>query len=180
MDVTIPCPCPGTPHEKDTVTFLDRLGFVAGRSVRNAIVFLYAGGEDAPPEQVAATATQQYLRWGIAAWTLVDEKGKPLPATWPNISALIERDPRTADQLADAADNIYAEAVMAPLVPRASASSPPTPTDESTSPPTDSSSRRPRPLRPSSTSTSQTADTATTSSPPAGDSSSSQNSASAA
>ena len=52
--------------------------------------------------------------------------------------------PAEADAIAEAADGLYQEAVMLPLLRRAQNSSPPTPTDDSTSAPKDSA---PTPLK---------------------------------
>lgn len=182
MDVTIACPCPGTPHpDGDTVTLRDRFGFRDARTIRNEVGMLY--GEDRPPSAalILATLSDGYVRAGIERWTLVDAKGEALAITPDTVDEFLAANPLAADELADKADELYSAAVVGPLAMRAARSLPPSPTDGSTSARTPSSSpARPRPLRPSSTTTTPTAATATTSPSPAGDSSSSPKSASAA
>jgi len=188
MDIKIACPCPpradgDTRHpDGDTVTLRDRLDFRSATTIRKAVSML---GEDGPVEsaEVLAVMTEWYLLLGIEAWTLVDDRGKPVPVTRPAIrERLLENDDAYASvtDLADAADGMYMKLVLLPLLERASRSSPPTPTDASTSAPTALPPKRPKPSRPSSTTSTRTDGTAMTSTSPGGASSTSQNAASAA
>jgi hypothetical protein len=196
MDVTIDCICPETPHESDTVTLRDRLDFRSASTILKAVQLMGAGDEDVDTAEILALLTENYLIYGIEAWTLVDAKRKPVPVgkaairevLFPSAAAMV---------VADAADELYSEQVMVPLVARAARLSRPSPTDELTSPKNDdsesqtptspeenstsSSSPTPRKRsRPSSISTIPTASTAVTTSSLDGDSNTSQNSTSAA
>lgn len=180
MDVTIPCPCPGTPHEADTVTLRDTLGFVEATAIRRAIAGTGVDGEPMVAEERLAVATEGYILYGVASWTLVDDEGEPVPVSRTAIAERLLAHDDAAYEVGEAADGLYARKVLLPLLKRASASSRPTPTDTSTSPTTGSEPTPLMPSSPSSTSTSQTDATATTSKRRAGGSSSSRSSSSAA
>lgn len=169
-------------HASDEVTLKPRLGFVEASAVRNRIAMHRAeiGEDELDPAEVLAVLTEGYIIHGLATWTLEDADGKPLPVTRANIRAFILDRWDIATDVADAADEQYAEAVMLPLLKTDSTSSPPSPTDGSTSPSPLSGTPAPKPLRPSSTSATPTDGTATTISSRAGGSKSSQSSSSAA
>lgn len=184
MDVPIRCVCPpkadGSPrHEGDTVTLRDTLGFREVTTIRNL-----AGTLDREDPlfvaEILAAMTEGYVVFGVSGWSLVDDKGKPLTVDRKVIREHILANVDVAAEVGDAADELYGDKVMLPLLNRASRSSQDSPTDSSTSPTTDTSPKRPTPLRRSSTGNSPTADTGTTSSLPDGGSSSSQSSASVA
>jgi hypothetical protein len=143
MDVTIPCICPESPHTEDTVTLRDTLTFRQGKRIQYEIALL---DEDqrADIAFVLALLTESYILAGIEAWTLTDEKGKPVAVSEEAIRSRLLTHPAEADAIAEAADGLYQEAVMLPLLRRAQNSSPPTPTDDSTSAPKDSA---PTPLK---------------------------------
>ena len=69
---------------------------------------------------------------GIVGWSFLDAAGKPVPVTKANIARLRWNGP--AMVIANAAADLYGEAVMDPLVKTASASSPSGQSDASTSP----------------------------------------------
>jgi hypothetical protein len=179
MDVTIPCPCPhkvtGEPrHESDTVTFLDKLGFHEALSIRNQIRVIRGEDSASSTGEVLAAMTEHYLLFGISSWTLVDDKGKPVPPSRPAIREFLEFiDFETAELLTDAADELYASVVLLPLVAKGQKSSPGTPTDGSIFRRNGSPPKPRKPSKPSLTITSPTADTATITVLPVGDSSSS-------
>jgi hypothetical protein len=186
MDVPISCPCPaktdgGTRHpDGDVVTLKATLDFRSVAAIRNNIALLEDGSNFG---DVLAVLTEGYLVYGIASWTLVDEKGKPVPVTRANITDLVLSDVGLAADVGDAADEVFGEKVLLPLLNRAGTSSQPSPTEQTSAPKaasTESSDRPPRRSKRSSISTIPTADTGTTSMSPGGDSSSSQSSASAA
>lgn len=164
----------------DSVTLRPTLGFREATSIRNEIVLMRAADPDASAGDILAVLTEGYLLHGVAAWTFVDDAGDPLPVTKGNIRSRLLSDLTAATIAGDAADELYAEAVMLPLLATGSNSSPTTPTESSTSAPTDSASSRPKPSKRSSISTIPMADTGTTSESPDGASSSSPNSTSAA
>ena len=113
------CACPGTPHPNgDTVTYHERLSFEANVA---AVTAIFGGDGDAN----ANTAFAVYLHHGPASWNLLDEEGLPVPLDREALDAL-----DFADQweIADHADDIYRDTVLAPLVRRTRASSATTPT----------------------------------------------------
>ncbi len=71
-----------------------------------------------------------YVRHGAVGWNFLDGRGKPLPF---DVDAILA-DYAIAQPVAEKADELYGEAVMAPLVRRLQAISPVGPTDGSTSP----------------------------------------------
>jgi len=172
--VAIDCICPPKAGGEirhlggDTVVLKQTLSFHEAVSIRNSIGVLSADDPDVGVGEILATLTESYLLFGIDSWSLVDEKGKPIPVTKAAIRErlLTHLDPATV--VGEAADELYATAVVLPLLQRASRSSPPTPTNGSTSPPRASRRTRPKPSSPSSTTTSPMAATAMTSSSRAG------------
>jgi len=180
MDVEIRCVCPakanGTPrHITDTVRLHDTLGFRAVLTIRNSMRLVIGEDEDGAEVDVAkmlAVLSEQYLMAGIYEWTLVDAKNKPLPISKQTIRERLLDDLDVGITLADAADELYSEKVVLPLLAQASRSSPPTPTSGSTSAPTGSPKKRPKPSSPSLTITSPTVDIETTTTALAGASSS--------
>lgn len=163
MNVTIPCPCPpksdgGTRHTQDTVTLRETLDFRTVGAIRNAVLIL-PGEDRADQAYVLAILTEAYVLAGIEAWSLVDAKGKPVPVDRGAIRTFLAEHPELGVPIGDAADELYQQRYMAPLLWTSQTSSPDTPTDESTSAGNGSSETPPRPLRRSSTTTSRTADT---------------------
>ena len=161
----IPCICPplrgAVQHpDGDTVTLLERLPFRSAIAIRNDFIILKSASYVSPGEALAALS-EGYLYHGIVSWTLCDEKGKALPVSREAIhDALL---PHTEEALAvsDAADTLYGETVVLPLLVRVSKLLPPTPTDDSTSATTDSPAAPPTQSSPSSTTTSPTDGTET-------------------
>jgi len=184
MDVSIPCICPPKGdeprHEADRISLRDTLDFRTAISLRNSVAILYAEEPDADLGDVMAVLTDGYLTRGIESWTLVDEKGKPVPVSRAAIRDRLLSNLEVAETVGDVADELYSPVVMLPLLRRASKSLPATPTEGSTSPTTPSSTARPRRSKRSSTSTSLTVVTEATSSSLVGDSSLSPSSVSAA
>lgn len=168
MDVTITCPCPTragqTRHpDGDTVTLRDALEPIKVRAIRNAAGFVESSQSDALTvgEQLAML-TEGYITFGIEAWTLVDDKGRPVEVSRREIHERILSDDALLSAVGEAADELYSPVVLLPLLNRVSPSSPPSPTEStdspegSTSPPTESRQRHPRPSKRSSTTTSRT------------------------
>src|SRR5688572_6057575 len=159
MDVTIPCLCPpdGVRHPSgDTVQLREKLDFTAALAARNTIIHAKTNDPGMSIAEVQALLTELYLLSGIESWSVKDEKGKALE---PNRTAIREHlltNIGAAVLVADAADELYAEAVMLPLLEKASTSSPPTPEAPSTSPTTGSSPEPRKPSKRSSTSTTPT------------------------
>lgn len=177
---TIECICPSTPDgqtrhpDGDTVTLRPALDFRSALTVRNAIALL-ADEPGIGDADILAALTERYLFCGIESWTLVDERGKPLPVTRANILDRLLSRPMVAMTVGDEADGLYTEAVVLPLLARRSTSSPGSPTADTTSVPS-GSSMSPRTRRsPSSTTSTPTDGIETISALPAGDFNSSPN-----
>ena len=185
MKVTIPCPCPAKPdgaarHESDTVTLRDKLDFKQATAVRNGVAYAKLDDPGISSAEIMAVLTEGYILHGIESWSLVDDKGKALPASKPEIRERLLADPFSAEAIGDAADGLYGPAVLLPLVQRALASSQPSPTAGSTSARNSGRPKPPKPSKPSSISTTGTAGTATITSLRGGGSNSSPSSATAA
>lgn len=187
MDVQIPCICPpkdGQPrHEHDTVTLPDVLDFRRTLTVRQAIRIAIAisreEGERLTMAELTATMCESYLLHCIDAWTCQQDgdKGKPepIPVTKANVRAyLLEGNYDAAEEVGNAADDLYSEKVVLPLLGTARSSSSSTPTPPPTSQTTTGSKpKAPKTLsKPSSTTTTPMAATAPTGWSPAGVSSS--------
>lgn len=158
---TIGCICPpkadGTPrHVTDEVRLREKLDFRSALIARNTVAWLKEEDPGAGVAEILAALTEVYLVVGIESWTLVDARNKPLPVSKAAIRTVIEEHPDEAMVIGDEADGLYTEAVITPLVARASNSSPPTPIARSTSATTGSSPARPKRSKPSSTFTTQT------------------------
>ena len=185
MDVTIPCPCPpkddGPRHDSDTITLRDVLDFHRATSITNGTQFIDNDDPQSRAAEVLAALSEGYVLHGIERWTLRDVSNKPIEVTKANIRKYILNRPDIYPPVVEAADGLYHEAVLLPLVARASNSSPSSPTDEPTSPkPDGEQQKRPKQSKRSSISTIPTGGTETASSSLVGDSSFSQSSESAA
>lgn len=179
MRVEIDCICPPKAdgerrHEQDAVTLRETLDFRSVTAIRHGISLLEREDSDAYTAEVLAVLTEGYVLHGIEAWTLVDERGKPVPVSRAAIRDAVLSRVDVASVVGDAADELYGEKVLLPLLARASRSSQPTRTEPSTSPQTASPTRRPKPSKPSSTTSSRTDGIEATSTSLAGVSSSSQ------
>ena len=167
MNVTVQCLCPPNAAGEarhpggDTITLRDRLDFRAAATARNAIVLAKTDDPEVSSAEILAILTETYLLAGVEAWTLVDEKGKPIEVTKAAIRERLLPATDQAMEVGNAADGLYAAAVMLPLLRMAANSSQPMPTIASTSPTKPSSQDRPKPSRRSSTTTTPTAATAT-------------------
>lgn len=181
MDVEVQCICPVPTTHRDTITLRDTLDFRGAMACRQAVRLLKMEDPESSSGDFLAVLSEHYLIHGIESWTLVDGKD-PLPVSGKTIRERVFPYFEVAMTLADAADELYTETVLLPLLGLAPSSLPTSPTDESTSPTTTTPSK-PTSLRPSKrslTTTSPTAVIETTSKSPDGDYSSSQSSTSAA
>jgi hypothetical protein len=191
--VAVDCLCPprsggGVRHpDGDTVTLRPVIGFLQVDAIKMALGVMYVEDPDAGIADILAVLRERYVLAGVESWTLVNDDG-PIPVTRPTIRTHLLTNFAAASVVADAADDLYRDAVTAPLLNPALTSSQDGPTDSSTSAPTgspdDSTSATPeegtpRPSSPSSITTIRTVGTATTSSSPDGDSRSSPSLASA-
>lgn len=140
--LTVECPCPGTPHEVDTVVFwavMPLAGGVAGISAM--IEAVKALGEAFSGIALAGYIFPVYLAHAIYSWTFTDADGAPVPLA--DGDKVLPFPVKYA--IADAADNLFGAEISSPLVQMIAQSSAAGPTASSTSPNRDSgASRRPR------------------------------------
>lgn len=162
MDVIVPCICPGKQHETDTITLREHLDFRSAVALRNAAVVARLDPE-LDNVDILAVLTEGYIVYGIESWTLCDDEGRPLAVSRDAIRSLLLPHVLEAAMVGDAADQLYAMAVVIPLLTAASDSSPATPTEPSTSATNDGQLTSPKPSRRSSTTTIPTGDTEVTS-----------------
>lgn len=115
--VHLVCPCPGTPHEYDSVTL--RMDGSLHMGIAFAVILQNAMGDET---RVQAELQTEALRWGIEAWTFVDDRGTPVAIQTPLELSLIERwlpFPRGGMEVIEAATPLYAP-MVAPFVERMS------------------------------------------------------------
>ena len=180
--VTVACLCPPNAAGEvrhpagDEITLREHLDFRAALTARNMMMLVKTEDPDATVADILAALTETYLLVGIESWSLVDGKNKPIEVTKAAIREHLFSRTDIAMEVGNAADGLYSQAVIGPLVALASKSSPTTPTDRSTSVTKPSSSPR-KPSRPSSIASIPMAGTAKTSPSLAGVSNISQNSA---
>ena len=125
-----------------TVTLRDRLDYPSGYAVRTALAtaseelkqsYGVANGNlpaEAIPDLMAAISMHEILR-GVEGWSGEAFAGKPV--TRQNIHALILDDPDRSMVVGKAAEELYMQQVIGPLVTLAANSSPPSPISEPTS-----------------------------------------------
>ena len=174
MDVTVPCICPWpddiVPHpDGDTIGLVDRLDFFRATAIRKSLAFINSDDPEARAVEVLARLSLAYVMFGIERWTVVDAKGKAVPVSHAAIRSSLLANDTAASIVVEAADELYQQAVLLPLMAGASTSSPPMPTGGSTSRRTGSSKKPRTRSSPSSTTTSRTDGIGTMSSPLAGD-----------
>lgn len=98
-----------------------------------AIIGIVSTQDDRP---LAERLGRAYLTHGIEDWTFTGPNGAKVPVTPRNIGRLAWSE--QVLEIANAAADLYSEAVLGPLVAKASESSPSGPSDDSTSPTSDS------------------------------------------
>ena len=179
MDVTIGCLCPpkanGEPrHQQDTVTLPDILDFRRTVVVRQSIGLGYKDGSIESLPDMVGLLIEAYVLNCIDAWTLVDDHNKPVPLSRQAIREHLLTNFEAAEKVGDAADNLYTEKVILPLLMRASPSLPATPMPVSTSATNGHGPKARKPSRRSSTTSSPMVATVTTVGSPDGASSYSQ------
>lgn len=113
------CTCPGTPHDGrdgaddgDIVTLRPHLGFAAGAEALRKII-----ESDGDVNRVAELVGPVYIREGVTGWNVIAEDGG---AAALDIASILD-DYALAYPIAEAADDAYSEAVLAPLVARMNA-----------------------------------------------------------
>jgi hypothetical protein len=132
------CRCPGTPHEDgDTVSLRPKIDLSMGAAAWQAMEMATAD-----PIDMQAAVSLVYLRYGIVAWSFVDEAGLPVPIR----GADMERWLPWGDggkEVIEEADGLYGAELMRPFLRRLATLSPIGPRPDSTSA-TKSSGRSPR------------------------------------
>ena len=138
------CRCPGGAHDPigDTVTLHPEPTTPLGVAAWTVVEM----GGSLPTLQGRLASV--YMELGIADWTFTDERGAAIPVTPDNIARLLPFG-RGGQEVWTAADALYTDTVVTPLVARMSKPSAPTPTDDSTSPSPSSSDGPPEPSLPS-------------------------------
>jgi hypothetical protein len=175
VNVEIPCVCPplstGAPrHQVDTVQLHDKLGFRAALTVRNTIIVIKNEDAVASVAEILAALTEVYLLEGIEWWSIVDQRNKAVEVNRETVRAFLDEHPDEAMTVGNAADDIYQEQVLGPLVRQASKQSQPTRTESSTLVTTGSEPKRQKRSKPSSISTTPMDGTAMTYASQGGDS----------
>jgi hypothetical protein len=156
IPVEVECRC-AEQHEHDTVNLRPRLGLAAGIAIQRLVVEANQAERPATAAELTGTLAEAYLLHGVASWTIAK------PVTPDNIRAELLEDFARGAVVADRADDLYMAAVLAPLLKKASISSPSTSSNGSTSAPGNGHRPTRKRSKPSSTSTTPMAATATTS-----------------
>lgn len=108
------CPCEGKPHEDgDTVYLYPELSVPAGIRARAWFVEAMKGETDSASlqEQIA----ELWLTVGVARWTFVFDDGEPIPVTPEYVIRALPYG-KGGRLVADKADDLYVDSVVAPLV----------------------------------------------------------------
>lgn len=107
-----PCECAGQPHEADLVYLAPTLSMPGGMAAQGAI---QAAGSDAV--RLQELLADIWVRYGVTGWNLLDDKGNPIPLTADNIARALPYG-KGGRLVAERADDLYAEDILAPLVER--------------------------------------------------------------
>ena len=115
------CMCPGTPHDGrdgaddgDYVYMRPVLGFAAGAEALRKM-----GESDGDVARIAELVGPTYIREGVVGWNLIAEDGGAAPL---DIGSILDNF-GWAYPIADKADDLYSQAVLAPLLQRMNAPS---------------------------------------------------------
>jgi hypothetical protein len=138
------CPCPGTPHTDEHVFLEPELTM----PVASAAMAAMRWSESTTSAQQAAII-EAYLPASIREWTFTGDDRKPIPIDREEMERLLPWD-RGGLEVAEAADLLYSERLMRPLLARIQKLSQPTSTDTSTSPTPEPGSEPREPSEPSS------------------------------
>jgi hypothetical protein len=118
------CACPDTPHPDGDVVYLrPTLSLAGGIAAQQDLV-----ASDGNTEELIRRWFSTYVRYGAVGWNFLDEAG-PVPFT---VETLLD-DFTLGSPVAEMADTLYSEAVLAPLGLSRSRTSPTGPTAASTS-----------------------------------------------
>lgn len=147
------CPCEGTPHEDGDVVYLyPDLPAMAGVKARAWFVASATQGLD--PATLEAQIAELWLTVGVVRWTFLLDDGSPVPLTPENIIRALPYG-KGGRLVADKANDLYVDSVVAPLVREWEERSKPGSTRSSR--PATSASTTSRRKRPSPSSTATTA-----------------------
>lgn len=110
------CPCEGQPHADGDVVYLyPELSMPGGMAAQGAIAEAMENGFD--QVLIQELLARVWIRHGVAAWTFLDDLGKPIPVTPDNVARALPF-AKGGRAVADKADDLYNEAVLAPLAAR--------------------------------------------------------------
>jgi hypothetical protein len=127
VEVRLPaCYCPGSPHEVDLVYLAPTLSMAGGMAAQAAIA---EGMGD--PIRLQELLAEVWIRHAVLSWNLVDESG-PLAVNAANVAAALPFG-KGGRLVAERADELYAEDILAPLAERVRNNSPRGRTNGSTS-----------------------------------------------
>lgn len=108
------CPCEGTPHPDGDIVYLrPDLEPLQGVRAKSIVAGWLEGRVD--PVTVNVELAALWLDIGVAEWTFLDDKGRPIEITSENIVRALPYS-RGGRQVADAADDLYTPMVIDPLV----------------------------------------------------------------
>lgn len=122
------CPCPGRPHLEEKITLDPELTLPVASAALVAI-----GNAEATVSAQQAAIMAAYLPASIREWTFTDENQKPVPITRENLERFVPWDAGGLE-LSEAADALYSERLMRPLVARMLKASQSSPTPPETPP----------------------------------------------
>lgn len=128
--LTVECPCAGTPHERDTVTFKAVLPLAGGVAGISAMVRAAQDlGSALDNIGLAGYVFPVYLAHAIEAWTFVNSAGEPVPlADGDKVLPF-----GVKYEIADAADDLFGAEISVPLAKMIAQSSDAGPTARRTS-----------------------------------------------
>lgn len=111
-----PCECPGTPHPDGDLVYLAPALSMAGGMAAQGVIAEAAGDSVRLQELLAAL----WLKHGVVGWNLLDDAGQPVEITDASLATALPYG-KGGRQVAERADDLYAEDILAPLVERANA-----------------------------------------------------------
>lgn len=106
------CPCAGKPHPDGDIVYLHpELSMSGGMAATAAI------SEGADSIRLQELLARVWIAHGVAAWTFLDDEGQPIPVTPDNVILALPY-AKGGRLVAEKADDIYAKAVVDPLLER--------------------------------------------------------------
>jgi hypothetical protein len=104
------CPCAREPHPDGDIVYLHpELSMQGGLAAQGAIA--EGTGDLVLLQELLARV---WITHGVAAWTFVDDEGNPIPVTPANVARALPY-AKGGRLIADKADDLYHEAILAPL-----------------------------------------------------------------